>query len=154
MTGTRYFKDARTLGLYTAFDGEVDCSRVLDSARASGKSCFLPVLEADALAFREAAAATTLNRFGIPEPGPGSARIEVTGLDLILVPLVAFDRHGNRMGMGKGFYDRALAGVRTAHRPVRIGVAWACQEVDEVRPQEHDVPLHGVITETGWRVTP
>ncbi len=91
------------------------------------------------------------NRFGIPEPLTHK-RVHVPpwGLDLICMPLVAFDRQGNRLGMGGGFYDRSLAyrrGRQSWHKPRLLGIAHALQEVAELEPRPWDIPLSGVATE-------
>jgi 5-formyltetrahydrofolate cyclo-ligase len=68
----------------------------------------------------------------------------------LLVPLIAFDRKGGRLGQGAGYYDRTLAALR-AERPVRaIGIAYAMQEVDEVPRDKYDQPLDGILTEAGF----
>ena len=87
--------------------------------------------------------ALTPNRFGIYEPARG-AEIRVADLDLVFMPLVAFDRSGNRLGMGRGYYDRALAGL--ADSPLRVGLGHRFQELPLLEPSEWDVPLHIVVT--------
>ncbi len=67
--------------------------------------------------------------------------------DIILTPLVAFDRALNRLGQGAGYYDRAFA---TLPAVLRIGVAWSIQQTDQLPVDPWDVPLHGMITERGW----
>lgn len=67
--------------------------------------------------------------------------------DIILTPLVAFDRALNRLGQGAGFYDRAFAALPSA---LRVGIAWSIQEVPGLPVDEWDMPLHGVVTERGW----
>jgi len=67
--------------------------------------------------------------------------------DIILTPLVGFDRRGNRLGQGAGHYDRAFARYPHAWR---VGLAWSVQEVDALAPDPWDVPLHAVATETEW----
>lgn len=67
--------------------------------------------------------------------------------DIVLTPLVGFDRQGNRLGQGAGHYDRAFAAYPDAHR---IGVAWSVQEVDALPADPWDVPLHAVATEKEW----
>ena len=67
-------------------------------------------------------------------------------LDLIVVPGVAFDRTGNRLGMGAGYYDRFFS--RTSHS-VRLGLAWDCQVVTAVPCEPHDIRMHYLLTETG-----
>lgn len=86
------------------------------------------------------------NRFGIAEPVPGSTHIEPAQIDAVLVPLVAFDELGHRLGMGGGYYDRYLPRLN-AGTPL-VGVAFACQQHDTPLPREAwDVPLHAVVTE-------
>ncbi|MDO7653149.1 MAG: 5-formyltetrahydrofolate cyclo-ligase, partial [Porticoccus sp.] len=67
------------------------------------------------------------------------------GLDLILLPLVAFDHRGNRLGMGGGFYDRTLARQKNFTR--LIGLAQSCQETDSIAHQPWDITLHAIVTE-------
>lgn len=77
----------------------------------------------------------------IPQPAPQAATVEP---DIVLTPMVGFDKHLNRIGHGAGYYDRAFAKLPDA---VRIGIAWSCQMVDELPVKSWDVPLHMVITE-------
>ena len=94
------------------------------------------------------------NMFGIPEPLHGSrGRLPVRHLDTILVPLVGFDAQGHRLGMGAGFYDRALRPrldrTQPFRRPRLIGVAYSIQQVDRLDPAPWDVALDLVVTERG-----
>ena len=91
----------------------------------------------------------TENHFGIPEPENGPA-IQPASLDCVLIPLVAWDRNGGRLGMGAGYYDRMLAPLEQKDTPLRIGIAYGLQEVKNVPVSSHDVPLHGLICEHGW----
>jgi 5-formyltetrahydrofolate cyclo-ligase len=83
--------------------------------------------------------------FGLMEPQPAQPELLP---DLVLVPLLAFDRQGGRLGYGKGYYDRTLAKLRAGPRPpVAIGLAFADQEVADVPTGPHDVALDAVVTE-------
>lgn len=85
--------------------------------------------------------------FGVMEP-PDQAAILTP--DLVLTPLLAFDRRGNRLGYGAGFYDRTFTALRERGTdPLRLGLAFAAQEVDEVPSETSDVALDAIITETG-----
>ncbi|MCP3868058.1 MAG: 5-formyltetrahydrofolate cyclo-ligase [Gammaproteobacteria bacterium] len=148
-----------TIALYITNNGELDPAPLAEQFRRHGKRIFLPVLRArpkQALWFREHPPHGPLqqNRFGIPEPLFGTSRlIPPWGLDLILLPLVAFDPDGNRMGMGGGFYDRTLAYLRRRHcwrTPLLIGLAHECQHLDRIDPNPWDVPVNGIITEAGF----
>lgn len=85
-----------------------------------------------------------LGAFNIEEP-VGNDTVDVSAIELIIVPGVAYDRRGNRIGRGKGFYDRLLRDSRA----VKIGVAYHCQLVDDIEPDEFDIPVDYVVTEQG-----
>ncbi len=82
--------------------------------------------------------------FGVREPGPDAPEVFPKAL---LVPLVAFDRRGGRIGYGKGHFDRAIAALEKQHPTLTIGLAYAVQEIDEVPVEPHDRPLDIIITE-------
>lgn len=146
------------IAVYLVHDGELDPAPILQAARLRGARIFLPVItRAAAGRMRFApldcpARAWRRNHFGILEPGaiPRLHR-SATDLDLVLMPLVAFDREGHRLGMGGGFYDRALA-LRARRgqfrRPKLIGLAFDCQEADSLASASWDVPLDAIATET------
>jgi 5-formyltetrahydrofolate cyclo-ligase len=85
-------------------------------------------------------------QFGIREPVEGCSRLRLKRLDLILVPGVAFDLHGRRLGRGKGFYDTLLAVMRGT----TCGVAFDQQIVGEIPVEPHDVHLNCILTPTRW----
>ena len=90
------------------------------------------------------------NSLGIAEPVVGKPRIEPRQLDAVLLPLVAFDRNGCRLGMGAGFYDRAFAFKQNSgvsKRPLMIGLAHHFQEVQQLSTDPWDVPLDAIITD-------
>lgn len=142
------YRYAKRIALYHAFKGEIDLSDLWRAAPMQGKFCYFPVLNADkTLAFLPATPATPFvnNKFGIPEPQVElSEQISPKELDLIFIPLVAFDNACTRLGMGSGYYDRTLA---KQNHPLLIGVAYEFQHQIYLAPQEWDVPLTVVITE-------
>lgn len=100
--------------------------------------------------FLESSGSKRSNSLGILEPKNGRSRLHAQQFDAVLVPLLAFDRQGNRLGMGGGFYDRAFAfkhqsGYRK--RPLLIGLAHHFQETEALTNQSWDVPLDAVITD-------
>jgi 5-formyltetrahydrofolate cyclo-ligase len=144
---------AQRIALYLAADGEIDTTPLSDLARAQGKELFLPVIEAgDTLAFAAWPAESPLlrNRYGIPEPASGTRRCPVTGLDIVFLPLVGWDRRGGRLGMGGGFYDRTLSAVAgsEARGPLLVGLAHTMQEAENIPREEWDIPLDFVATDT------
>ena len=150
------FRAARRIAIYLPHDGEIDLTPLLRHAWACGKTCYLPVLRSKRLGFAlyRRGDGLRLNRFGILEPAlPVCQQVGALALDLILVPLVAFDAQGHRLGMGAGFYDRTLAArARRTHwrRPRLIGVAYEFQQVAKLGPAPWDVPLDGVVTPAQW----
>lgn len=144
------------LAAFVAADGELDPGPAIAAARSLGHRIHLPVIDEGprgGLRFLETAAGQELvaNRFGIAEPQAGR-ECRPRALDLVLVPLVAHDAAGNRLGMGAGFYDRSFAFRRRFGRwrhPILLGVAWPFQLVAELTPKQHDVALDGVLTPDG-----
>lgn len=146
------FRRARAIAVYYAFDGEPSVARVARAAARLGKRVYAPIVRDEHMLFAPVhidARNLSRNLFGIEEPSPG-AYIDGRHLDLVLTPMVAFDGRGVRMGMGRGYYDRAFQFLRTRSqwlRPKLVGVAWSFQQVDELLQQPWDVPLWGAITE-------
>jgi 5,10-methenyltetrahydrofolate synthetase len=89
------------------------------------------------------ASAMKQDRFGIPVPAHGDTIVP----DVVLLPLVAFDPQGFRLGYGGGYFDRTLASM--VPRPMAIGVGFELARVVDTRPQHHDLPLDAVVTEAG-----
>lgn len=156
------YRRANHIAFYFAQGNEVDLAALMQNAWANNKQVYLPILGlryTGQLWFVPCAADTPLykNRFGIAEPVHASheRRTKLRKLDLILMPLVGFDKHGNRLGMGGGFYDKSLASLQTDtgswSRPKRIGIAYSIQGVETIPGAHWDVPLDAVATETGLR---
>jgi 5-formyltetrahydrofolate cyclo-ligase len=146
------YRRAQKIALYWPADGEPDVRGLVSHARTHGKRIYLPVVgnRGDLhFAAWPAGGALRRNRYGIPEPAGIRHRVTAAQLDLVIVPLVAFDAIGNRLGMGGGYYDRALAGRR--HRRVLVGAAFSFQQAPAVPAQPWDIPLDVVITEHGRR---
>ena len=150
------FRFSRRMAFTMANDGEIDPSLLLAAAQRRGKECYLPVMSAVGVArlrFKRWRKGDALrkNFFGIAEPHQGRycpPRI----LSLVLMPLVAFDPSCNRLGMGKGYYDRTFAFRRrnAQHRPALLGLAHECQRVEQLEVEAWDLPLDGVVTDRAW----
>lgn len=141
------------IAVYLAFDGELDLLPLIGRLWAANKEVYLPVvsrLEPQRLWFRryEQNSPMKRNRFGILEPISGVV-LASRQLDVVLLPLTAFDRHGNRLGMGGGFYDRTFAYRRhsLASRPRLIGVGYHWQQVEALAREPHDLPVQGIATD-------
>ena len=149
------YRRARRIALFMAFDGEPSLKPLVEAARRQRKQLYVPVLHGLTMRFAELEPAATLaaNFFGIMEPELG-AEIDARELDLVLTPLVAFDDHGVRLGVGRGYYDRTFKFLRHRshwHRPKLLGVAYELQRVGPLTPSSWDVPLWGVVTESRVR---
>lgn len=148
---------ARHLAVYCPNDGEISPLPYMQAARRRGIRIYLPVLHPlmpGKLVFSPYTSHTRLrlNRFGIAEPAfSAGLKRPAWAMDAILFPLVGFDEHGGRLGMGGGFYDRTFAFSRTRPRltPKLIGLAHDFQRVDGLPIEPWDVPLHSVVTERG-----
>lgn len=145
--------DERVAG-YWASGGELSLHLVVPRLLARGATYYLPRVPERAGALSFAAWRTgddiVPNRFGIPEPAHGAPPIAPDALELVFVPLLAFDRRGHRLGMGAGYYDRTFAFLATGERPrepLLVGVAYAFQEIERVEHAPHDVALDFVATE-------
>jgi 5-formyltetrahydrofolate cyclo-ligase len=141
---------------YWAMDGEI-ALHVFQLRLPRGLRWCLPVLAGNGLRFAPWKPGDPLqsNRFGIPEPAVAAdALLDPARMALVLVPLVGFDAHGRRLGMGGGWYDRAFAyrndtgGTRPARRPPwLVGTAFATQQVAALEAEPWDVALDAVCTE-------
>lgn len=137
-----------TVGLFMAKGSEVDTARIDAAARVAGLAVAYPrvVGHGKPLAFhavtREALAAS---RFGLLEPSADATPVALGDISAFIVPGLAFDRTGGRLGWGKGYYDMTFAGAPAS--ALRVGVAFACQLVERVAREPHDIALHVIITE-------
>ncbi|AGA32740.1 5-formyltetrahydrofolate cyclo-ligase [Thioalkalivibrio nitratireducens DSM 14787] len=147
-----------TLAGYFGIRGEIDLTPLLIQQARAGVRIAMPVLDrhrTGRMHFRSwhPGEALCRNAFAIPEPCPAARRIWRREITAVLVPLVAFDAQGHRIGMGGGYYDRYFARRRLgqSRRPRLIGVAHDFQQVAGIAAQPWDVRLDGVITESGWQ---
>jgi 5-formyltetrahydrofolate cyclo-ligase len=145
------WKKAKLIFFYAPMAEEMDIWPLLGDALAAGKSVALPRF--DSLTQRYVACqiqdvAKDLNhgQFGIREPGGHCIAVPPNRLDLVLVPGVAFDLQGRRLGRGKGYYDQMLASVRGT----TCGVAFDEQIVEAIPVEPHDVHLNCILTPTRW----
>lgn len=141
------WKQARTVCLYASFGSEPATDALLRLALSQGRTLLLPRMAADRSAtVRKVDALEELrvSRLGIREPSEGAPAGSAGDADLILVPGLAFDRRGRRLGRGAGFYDRLLHGL--TRRTFLLGHAHAFQITGMVPVEPHDVRVRAVVT--------
>lgn len=150
------FTSAARVAGYWAVRAELPLAHIPASLRQRDAGYFLPLLSSgQTLRFAawKAGDAIVANRYGIPEPDVAAeAQLAAQDIDLILLPLVAFDRSGQRLGSGAGYYDRTLEFLRDRAEPSTprlVGVAYAMQELPAIDHAPWDVPLDAVVTEAG-----
>lgn len=142
------------VGIYWAVDGELALHAAVAQLRRRGQALYLPVIEAERrLRFAPYRADSVLepNRHGIPEPQCDPAQwLAPEQLQLVLVPLLGFDRRGHRLGFGGGFYDTSFAFLHAGERPrepLLVGIGYAAQELADFVPEPWDVRLDFIATE-------
>ena len=143
----------RRIALYMSVGTEPDTGPLRSLVRRRGLQLCLPRIRNHPRRIMDFVAAGSArlrpNRHRIAEPAPGT-RVPLRALDLIVLPTLAFDRQGTRLGSGAGYYDRALAALAllpTRRRPRLVGICYACNEVPMLAAAAHDVPLDYVVTE-------
>lgn len=153
------FSAAQKIAFYQPFDGEMDTAHLIQYVWQQQKECYLPVIsKSHALHFFPyfSDSFLTQNQYAIWEPSHSHQQLEVDvqDLDLIVLPLVAFDHLGNRLGLGKGYYDKTLYTLtknRKNKKPFLLGLAYHFQQVEAITTHEKDVKLDGVLTDKEWR---
>lgn len=146
------YRASRTIMLYLEMPDEPQTELMIRDALSRGKRVCVPLL---GKTYGEMAAAeiTSLDdliigKLGLKMPNPDKARLVLaTDIDLVVVPAVAFDRDGNRLGMGAGYYDRFL---EQNHDSVLLGITWTCQLADNIPCEEHDIQMQYLLTEEGF----
>lgn len=137
-----------TVAVYRAIGSELDADALSLALERAGRTLCLPVvIERDApMIFRRWSPGEPLelDEAGVPAPFPLAGTVTP---DLILTPLLAFDATGGRLGQGGGYYDRTFAALPDV---LRVGFAYAGQQVENLPLEPHDMRLHGVLTETGY----
>lgn len=149
---------SQIIALYLSVDGELNTQPLIEWCWQQNHTVCLPVIDTEQdgiMMFYRYESSTVMqrNKFGIEEPHPQfAAPIAFDDIDIMFTPLVAFDAAGNRLGMGGGFYDRALEDWKHNKKPVPVGLAHDCQQVEAIPTEHWDVPLPILVTPTKiWR---
>ena len=143
-------RNAQHIALYVSFDGEISTEKLIKTLWAQDKHVYLPVLHPfnpNHLLFLRYLPDTPMlkNKFGIWEPKLNVQNVlPLDELDILFTPLVAFDKQGNRLGMGGGFYDRTLQNWQNSSF-IPVGLAHQCQQVELLPTEAWDVPLHRIL---------
>lgn len=143
-------RNAQHIALYVSFDGEISTDKLIKTLWAQDKHVYLPVLHPfnpNHLLFLRYLPDTPMlkNKFGIWEPKLNVQNVlPLDELDILFTPLVAFDKQGNRLGMGGGFYDRTLQNWQNSSF-IPVGLAHQCQQVGQLPTEAWDVPLHRIL---------
>ncbi|SNB46338.1 5-formyltetrahydrofolate cyclo-ligase [Geobacter sp. DSM 9736] len=148
------FIQARSIALYAPIRNEVETGEVLAAALKMGKTVLFPSVAPEGLLFRTVETVHHLcpGAYGISEPTAERGIVDPEAADIIVVPGVAFDRSGRRIGYGKGYFDRALHRLEGSGR--LVGFCFDFQLVDEIAGEPHDVQMDMIITERQIVVLP
>ena len=144
---------AGRIALFAGLGDEPDTRPLFDAIQHAGKLAFFPRCREDGRLDMVRVGdwgELRKGRFGILEPPEKGLPEPLSGLDLILLPGVAFDPEGRRLGRGGGYYDRTLMGVGEIGGPKAVGVGFAFQLIERVPVASHDLSVHAILTERGW----
>ena len=141
---SKEFEWAKVVGTYHALGSEVTTELIIKRAKILGKKIALPRVEEDKITFYELSSTKSLirGRFGILEPPPCE---QMSDIDILIMPGIAFDKKGNRLGYGMGFYDRLLS----CKRIFSIGLAYSFQLLENLPHDKYDKRLDAIASEDG-----
>ncbi len=148
------WKEAGQAMLYMPISGEIDVKPLIKKGLEVGKAIALPRFSSKNNVYQPCVIANlgdlVLGKFGIPEPSPGSQKMDTKQLDLVIVGGVAFAGFGGRLGRGGGFFDRLLADIPAK----KCGVCFDQQVHTDVPVERHDVKMDMIATPSGWLIPP
>lgn len=150
---SKYYEEAKNIFIYISYGSEINTKEIIDKAFKDNKKIYVPRTELETR-LMDAVEITSFDNlikssYGILEPSVKDPHINPNELDLIVVPGVAFDRNGGRMGYGAGFYDRYFKKISKENikRIVKLALAYDLQVLDKVPMSLQDVPVNYIITE-------
>jgi len=145
------YQRCETVMFYLAMSKEVQTEQMIRDALSRGKQVCVPLL-GEKYGEMTAAEITSLDdlvvgKYGLKMPNPETVRLVLpSSIQMVVIPAVAFDKNGNRLGLGAGYYDRFLP---EAIDSILIGIAWECQMVNKLPEEEHDIKMQYLMTENG-----
>jgi 5-formyltetrahydrofolate cyclo-ligase len=143
-------QDDETVMVYTSKEKEVNTTPLITTLFERGNPVIVPIIVKDDISLRLSYlrdfSVLVPSTFGVPEPIGNEILATGQNVDTIILPMLGFDRTGGRMGYGAGYYDRFLAKNQNVRK---IGIAFACQEYDNMPVDENDIPMDYIITEKG-----
>ncbi len=153
-----FFRDYQIFACYEALADELNTQILIQALWKAGKACYLPLVPSGEdktlrFALYEEGMKLELNRYRVLEPSKSAQILSAQELEVVLLPLLAFDDQGNRLGTGGGYYDWTFAFKQQGlKKPALIGLAYELQRVEKIPHEPFDVPLEAVVTEAGVRV--
>lgn len=142
-----YYKNGENIFVYIGFNSEIDTKIFINEALKDRKRIYVPKVIGREMILIKINSLENLvtNKYGILEPIGDKSDLDVNNLDLIIMPGVAFDRNGNRIGYGGGYYDRFLEGENIHCK--RVALAYDFQILDNIESEEHDIKVNYIISE-------
>lgn len=141
---TKEYKESKSIFIYLSLENEVDTKNIIIDAFSNGKRVFVPITKDNGIMFMSEIEVSTeykKGKFDIAQPL--NFNINEENVDLVIVPLVGFDKEKNRLGQGGGYYDRFLSKNNSA----KIALAFAFQELDKIIVADNDIKMDKIITE-------
>lgn len=134
---------AENICVYMDTFGEVETGEIINRLAADGKRIFVPCVDGEYIFISPLTKSLERGAFGIREPQQ-KERFDKTKIDVFLIPALAFDRSGSRVGFGRGYYDKLLCGTNS----LKIGLIYSFQLTEEIRAEKHDIKADYIITES------
>ncbi|MDV0443442.1 5-formyltetrahydrofolate cyclo-ligase [Methanocorpusculaceae archaeon Cs1] len=146
----RFLKPYTTVFAYVSKEPEVESLVIINSLLGAGKTVIVPIIDTKTktlrLSYLTSVADLEPGTFQVPEPLSAEIPADIDKIEIALLPLIGFDRSGNRIGYGAGYYDRFFDVYPDIPR---IGLAYACQEVDRIPAESYDRKMDWIVTENG-----
>lgn len=142
------YDKAKVIAVYKAVGGELPCDALAHYFRNTGKKTCYPRVNGDDMEFvpvKNPDKEMVPGSFGIPEPSSSLKAVDNESVDIVIMPGIAFDQEGNRLGQGKGYYDRWISSVGEGKRPLLIGVCFTFQLMSQVPVTSSDIPADMVL---------